>query len=158
MVGAFLSRLFIQFNLYLGHGRGLEVYFALVMMTWGFQIFWSPEALWQSLALRDYYLTIQNHYVGAIVFTAGFTSSTGLALNIAGIGYCRFFRMAGALLSLAIWLFMLSNIFQETGGYGGVVPWYLWAIPANARLFYLGILNLPRPGARGQFEWPPTIP
>lgn len=152
-----LSGAFVKYNLYLGHGRALEAYFALVMMTWGCQILWSPEALWQSIALHDYYWSIPNYYVGAAIFIAGITASAGLALNVSGVGYCRFFRMGAALLSIAIWLFMLANIVQETGGYGAVVPWYIWAIPANARLFYLGILNLPRPGSRGQFEWPPAI-
>lgn len=157
MVAAGLSNLLVRCNLYLGHGRGIETFFALVLLTWGCQILWSPEALWQSVALRDYYWVIPNYYIGIAIFVTGMITSIGIATNISGISYSRFFRMAASLLSIGIWIFMLSNIFQETGGYSGTVPWYLWAIPANARLFYLAHLNLPRPGDGGQFVWPSAI-
>lgn len=146
-----------KLNFALGHGRALEAFFALVLVTWGVQILLSPEALYQSQALRDYYWIISHFYIGVFVLFTGMLSAVGISLNVAGIGHCRFFRMSAALLGMAIWLFMLCNILQDNGGYGGVVPWYFWAIPANARLFYLGLLNLPRPGAPGQFEWPPSI-
>lgn len=151
--------MFARFNLFLGHGRALETFFALVLLTWGCQILWSPEALKQSIALRDYYWTIPNHYIGMIVLGCGAISTLGIILNVSGIKFARYFRMIAALISMAIWLFLLSNLFQESGGYGGSAPWYFWAIPANARLFYLGLLNLPKPGAPGQFiAWPPIPP
>lgn len=139
---------------FLGHGRALEAYLAAVLITWGIQIVWSPEALKESLALRDFYYSVPNWHIAIPILVAGIASATGLVLNIYGCKICRWFRVAGAFLAMCVWGFMLTQIVQENGGYGGAMPHYIWDIPACLRLLYLGAFNLPPPGAAGQWSWP----
>jgi hypothetical protein len=148
-----------QINSFLGHGRAMETYLALVLITIGFQILMSPETLNTTLALKIYYYLVPHALISIPFFMVGFGKITGLFLNIQGYQISRWFRMGAAIAAMMLWLFQISNIAQEFGVfYNGAFPFYLWSFAASARLFYLGLRNLPRPGAPGQWTWPQITP
>lgn len=133
---------------FFGHGRLLEGILILVKTTYAVGLLFTPPNMIAMVSLSDIGAPI---WACAIPFaTAATLSGVGLYLNYLGYYCCKYFRIWGATVGMAIWIFILIGNYRMGVLLAGLTPWMLWAgIFGSIWIIRRGMLGLPRPGAVG---------
>lgn len=131
---------------WLGHGRAMETFLAVVCGSYGVFLITVPSAGWSSSALRDLTWNGTVQYLAALMVLKAILSLYGVISNINNLPLSRPARVTGALLGSWVWLWFISKFALVE------FPYTLGAFFAGASLLFcirtigLAYLNLPRPG------------
>lgn len=137
---------------WLGHGRAMETYLAVVCATYGTALLIFPNTGWSSQALRDLTWAGTIQYLAWLMIAKAILSIYGVVANINNYHYSRTARATGAVLGAWIWGWFISKFALID------FPYTLGAFFAGVALLFcirtigLAYLNLPHPGAAGAFE------
>jgi hypothetical protein len=134
---------------WLGHGRAIECFLAIVAGLYGSLLLLIPEAAFDSKATVDIAWLGYGQYLALPLIIKASLTGTGLLLNIRGMRYSRQFRFLGALLGTLIWIFLAAK-FLVLGLIASVgFPFCAPAALFSVRIMGMALADLPRPGAPG---------
>lgn len=134
---------------WLGHGRAVECYLAIVAGLYGLLLLLVPGAAFDSKATVDIAWLGYGHYLSLPLLAKAILTGSGLVLNIKGKQISRKLRFFGALIGTAIWTFLAVK-FLAIGAAASVgFPFCAMALLFSIRIMGLALAGLPRPGAPG---------
>lgn len=136
---------------WLGHGRALEAFLALICAIYAGILLLVPGAAFQSQATAQFVwegvhpIWIAMPFILKTVFT-----TIGLYRNIQGLSWSRFYRIVGALIGTFTWSWYLTQFiaYDAVGALGTATC--IGGIVASIRIIGMAGANLPPPGAPGQ--------
>lgn len=158
---AWIGGYFRGVNLFLGHGRALEGALVFVKLQFGLMLTASSLDLIDPpfvIALNDLAGVVPLWVQSLPFWVTGVVQAVGLHLNAAGYASCKYLRIVGASMGMAIWTYILTKNILLGVVAAGVNPWCLMGILASVWIVRRGALGLPRPGAPGLSEVPEPCP
>ena len=134
---------------WLGHGRAIECYLALVAGLYGTTLLAVPDAAYDSKATIDIAWTGYGSLLAIPLLAKAGLTGAGLILNVLGCRGSRLPRFFGALLGSLIWSWLATKLILIGAVATTGFPFCVGASLFSVRIMGMALANLPRPGAPG---------
>ncbi len=130
-----------RFFVMLGHGRALETYLIAVKLLMAAVILASGNEL-QIVALRDLSM-LPDYWLAAPFFGLAIIQYVGLCLNIRGIEASHDWRIAGSVVAICLWAWLITKSILIGAILTGSMPFWIMSFAASWFLLLRGITRQP---------------